>query len=366
MADIHKLITDARDAGYFEMMTRNPFAQFGPPSVSYLGPTLLPNMMVDENAYREDQVKFRTVIAGSGTRYSPTQKRAGDLYGYFDVRLVESDISREMTGRQYDGLLKMLMADSNPSMGAMGALISWADITLNRALIDRAEADRWQAIVNSAVVREGDNNYNETVTYDDPTGHRVNAGGTWSNDSYDPYEDIFGLADFMRGKGFEVNRIITSTKVASIMANNAIVRTRTSRVSVTPAGNIETTPGRSTFPSINDHLNADGLPGLELYDYRYRTESEAIRFIPDDVMILIATTGRDQTLVRPETDEQIPLQDTLGYYAIGRAAGQAEPGPVIRVEPKEDKPPRILGEAWMTSLPVILEPEAICVIKNIA
>lgn len=364
MTDLNKLIMDGQDAGYFEMMTRNPFAQFGPPTRNYIGAQFLPEMMVEENAYREDQIKFRTVAANAGTRYSPTQKKDGDLYGYFDVILAESDIARELTGRQYDTLLKMV--NSNLSMDAMASLIQWVDVTLNRALIDRAEADRWEAIVNAAVTRSGDNSYNETVAYADPTGHRVNAAAAWSNDATDPFEDIFGLADFMANKGFEINRIITSRKVVSILAQNAIVRQRTSRLQIDTGGQLSASPGRSTMPAINTALQADGLPAIETYDLQYRTQSGSVRFIPDDVMVMIATTGRDQTIVRPDSEEPIPMQDTLGYYAIGRAAGQATPGRVVRLEPKMDKPPRILGEAWMTSLPVILEPEAIAVIKNIS
>lgn len=363
MSDLNKLIMDGRDSGYFTMMTRNPFAQFGPPTRNYIGAQFLPEMMVEENAYREDQIKFRTVVANAGTRYSPTQKKEGDLYGYFDVMLAESDIARELTGRQYDTLLKMV--NSNLSMDAMASLISWVDVTLNRALIDRAEADRWEAIVGAAVTRTGDNSYTETVTYPDPVGHRVNAAAAWSTDTTDPFEDIFALADFMADKGFEVGRIITSRNVLSKLANNAIVRSRTSRLQIDVGGQLSASPGRSTMPAINSALQADGLPPIETYDLRYRTQNGNPRFIPDDVLVMIATTGRDQAIVRPDSQEQIPMQDTLGYYAIGRAAGQSSPGRVIRLEPKEDKPPRILGEAWMTSLPVILEPEAIAVIKNI-
>lgn len=363
MADLNKLIMDAHDSGYFSMMSRNPLAQFGGPARNYIGAQFFPEMMVEENSFREDQIKFRTVVANAGTRYSPTQKKEGDLYGYFDVILAESDIARELTGRQYDTLLKLVNSDL--SMDAMASLINWVEVTLNRALIDRAEADRWEVIVNAEVTRTGDNGYTENVTYPDPVGQRVNASAAWSNDATDPFEDIFARADFMADKGFEINRIICSRAVATKLANNAIVRSRTSRLQIDTGGQLSASPGRSTMPAINSALQADGLPPIEMYDLRYRTQTGNPRFVPDDVFVMICTTGRDQSIMLPETDEQIPMTDTLGYYAIGRAAGQSMPGKVIRLEPKEDKPPRILGEAWMTSLPVLLEPEAIAVIKNI-
>ena len=79
---------------------------------------------------------------------------------------------------------------------------------------------------------------------------------------------------------------------------------------------------------------------------------------------MLATTGRDATLDLGDSEQL--LTDTLGYTAIGRAAGQAQPGRVVRMEAFDNKPPRIEGEAWQTSLPVITEPEAIGVIAAIS
>jgi hypothetical protein len=56
----------------------------------------------------------------------------------------------------------------------------------------------------------------------------------------------------------------------------------------------------------------------------------------------------------------------LGYTAIGRGAGQASNGRVIRAEAFDNKPPRIEAEGWQTALPVITEPEALAVISSIS
>jgi hypothetical protein len=81
-------------------------------------------------------------------------------------------------------------------------------------------------------------------------------------------------------------------------------------------------------------------------------------------MVMIATTGRDESLDLGDTQQL--LTDTLGYTAVGRATGQGSPGRVVRMEAFENKPPRIEGEAWQTSLPVVTEPEAIVVIGSIS
>jgi hypothetical protein len=86
-------------------------------------------------------------------------------------------------------------------------MIDWAEVTLNRPLLEVIEKQRWQAIIDASVVRIGDNGYGETVTYPNPTGHRVAAGGTWSDNAYDPYADIMALAEVLAVKGYVVNRI---------------------------------------------------------------------------------------------------------------------------------------------------------------
>jgi hypothetical protein len=88
------------------------------------------------------------------------------------------------------------------------------------------------------------------------------------------------------------------------------------------------------------------------------------------VFCMFAETGRDPNLdlgdlalYPPEILDR--LNNTVGYMAVGRAAGQSEAGRVIRSEFREDKPPRVWAEGWQTTLPVINAPQAIFVIKAI-
>jgi hypothetical protein len=359
--DLRTLVDKLHRDGRVRTIARNPLAQFGRPNRRYLGATLLPEQTVEENAYRETSIKYRTIIANDGTRYSPTQLKAGELVGDMLVELAESDIKREFTAREYDALIKQLMR--NDDMDAMLTLINWIDTTLNLALAERNEAARWQAIEQALVQRRGFNNYAEDVAYSNPAGHRVNAGDLWSDNDYDPFIDLYAQAQVLINKGFTPARIITSRRVTTILTNNAKVAARMGRVVIT-GGSFTASGERPTMAAINGLLASDDLPPIETYDLQYRTETGSQRFLSDDVLIMTANTGRDEEIDFGD-EEPMFLPNTLGYVGIGRPAGQAEPGRVIRTEVHESKPPRIEGEAWQTSLPVILEPEAITVIGAI-
>jgi hypothetical protein len=173
------------------------------------------------------------------------------------------------------------------------------------------------------------------------------------------------MADLLESKGYTVGRIITSRTVLSILAGNNNVKTRTGIATINTSGQIAATPGRATRDAINMALERDSLPPIETYDLQYRTQTGSGYFLPRTVFVMVATTGRDETIDLAD-DEQLVMNDVLGYTAIGRPAGQSDPGRVVRMEAKADKPPRVEGEGWQTSLPVITEPEAIAVINTIS
>jgi hypothetical protein len=279
MRDIGTILQELQSQGHFVNISRNPLAQFGTPARRYLGATLLPEQDVFENAYREEAIKYRTIIANDGTRYSPVQKKGGELVGEFLVELGNSDIGREMSAREYEALLRIV--GNQDDMVAMERLVGWSDRVLNRALVENNEQKIWQAIVSAVVQRRGDNGYTEDVAYSNPAGHRFNATGAWSNNSFDPFIDIMAAYQLLASKGYTVNRIFAGLPVITIMSNNAKVQARV------------------------------GLP-------------------------------------------------------IANLTGQPRPGRVIQVNAFTNKPPRIEGEAWQTSLPVIVEPEAITVIGAIS
>lgn len=362
MADIASLLNQARADGTLNRLMRNPLAQFGRNQRRYLGAELLPERMVEENQYTEESIRYRTIVANGGTRYGPAQKKGGDLIGTFDVKLANSDIARELSGRDYDILLRYL--GRNASMDAIAALTNWAETTLNLALIETNEAWRWQAIVDALVVVEGDNAFKEPAQLANPAGHRVNVAGDWADDDYDPFQDIYAMADLLQSKGYTVGRIFAGTPVITKLAKNKKVRERTGHFVTNNGGALELAAGRSNLAGINTALQLDSLPPVERYDLRYRTQQGDVRFLHQQAFVLVALTGRNEELDVPDT-EQTLITDTLGYTAIGKPAGYSEPGRVIYTEFKGDKPPRIEGQAWQTSFPILAEPEAVAVLKNI-
>jgi hypothetical protein len=362
MADLYSVIQGLIEDNTFATLANSPRLQFGPDTDMYLGATLLPERMVPDNMFREDTIEFRTVIANDGTRYSPVQLKGADLVGSFSVELAEQDIGLELTGRAYDIIVQML--GRGLSKEAAAQLIRFADRAA-AGLREKSELQRWQAIVSASVTLSGDNGYAETVSYSNPASHRSAAGGTWSSDAYDPFTDIMGKADLLASKGYTVSRIITGTPVLSILAGNDKVKARTGLPVMNVGGTISVAQARASRDAINTALQADGLPPIEVYNRQYRTQTGTGYFLDRASFVLVGTTGRDEEIDLGDTGG-LTVANTLGYTAIGRAAGQATPGRVLRVTSHDDKPPRVQAEAWATSLPVIQNPEAIAVIHTIS
>lgn len=363
--NLEELIERLLSTGAIQRLARNRAAQFGTMRRPLVGAELLPVQNQPENAYTDDQVKYRTIVGNAGTRYSPVVLKGNAYVGTVKVELFESDLGSELTSREYDALIRYL--DRRDSMEAMASVINFLDTTVNRGLEELREVYRWQAIENALVQRRGAGGFREDIAFSDPAGHRANAANAWSDDTKDPFEDIYDRVQLLADKGFAVSRIFSSRNVTTIMANNDKVRTRTGSVKVSAAnGAFTVAGGRASLDQINSAMRSEGLPEIELLDWIYRTQTGTKRYISDDVMIFIGTTGRDQTIEMG--DEDIPaelLADTLGYYGVGRAAGQSDSGRVLQAVHKTDKPPRIEAQGWETGAPVILEPEAIATVKAI-
>lgn len=364
--DIRGLLAQMEEDGAVAGVTRNQLAQFGRRTRRYVGATLFPEQNVtwtNSNVYLEENIRYRTIIANAGTRYSPVQLKRGVMVGSFLVKLAESDQGSEFTGEQYDALLRYLQNGSD--MQAMATLVDFLDTTVNVPLVEWNERARWQMIENAKVLLRGNNKYSEDVNYSNPAGHRVNAAAVWSNDANDPYDDIFAIQTMLAGKGFTISRIVTSYAVLAIMAGNAKVATRTNRIVVSSTGQISGINSQVDRSLLNSINASNGLPAFETYDLQYQTSTGSGRFMSADVMTFFCTTGRDAAFELPNGDLRT-LPDTLGYVGIGRPAGQAGPGRVIISEFFRRKPPRIENEGWQTSLPVNTEPEAMAVIKAIS
>lgn len=363
MADLRTIIDRMRGDGSLDSVLNNPLAQFGVAARRYVGAELLPERAVTANRYSEDKISFRTVIANAGDRYSPVQIKKGlGLMGAFDVVLGSSDIGMELTGQEFDAMQRL--ANVGDDLAAAASYMNWVDVNIVRAMLEYVELQRWQAIVDSNFIRKGDN-ISETVSLVNPSGHRVAAGGAWTSDSYDPFDDILAMTEVLRAKGYRVTRIITSGAVISKMAGNAKVSQRTGSLQVNASGQIVTLAGFATRDAINNVMTSSGLPALETYDLTYRTQDGTrAPFLKDDVMVFVSETGQDETIVFNEATKVV--SNVLGYSALGLPQGYNSAQRAYHIDFHTDKPVRIEGQGWQETAPVITEPEAIAVITGIA
>lgn len=362
-----------RNNGTLMRLATDPAAQFGTPTRRYIGAELLPERPTTTNDYIEDKIRYRTIVANAGTRYSPSQKKGGAIVGSFAVHLAHQDIASELTAQEYDLLARRLRGagayqgdrlQSQPGMAAVAQTVNWLDTVIVRALIEVLEVYRWQAIVEKLVTLTGDNAYNDTVEYPSYPDLDVTAGGDWTDPTYDPFEDIFNLSLAMSNRGVQVGRIIAGQQAITKLLRNELVRTRVGRAVVSPTGQIRGTIGAATLAEVNQALAADGLPPIEPYNLTYNTELGAKFFLRRDAMVLVGATGAIEE-VDLGGGQYETIENVIGYTGVGIAAGQATPGRYIRAVAQENKPPRIEAEGWQTALPVITEPESFGVIKGI-
>lgn len=360
MPDIGTLIRVAMEDGSFQRLANSPQTQFGQGSRRYIGAELLPERTVESNMFREDMFRLRTIAASDGSHYSPTQLKSGDSFQSIMVECGDIDIRRELTAREYDALLQLLRQGDDRE--AMIRLIGWVDTVLVKAIAEKAEIERWQAICNAEITRMGDNGYTETVAFENPAGHRVTPAAPWSTAGTDIFQDIHTMADLLISKGFNISRIITSQNVVSMMSRNDTVKGNVIAESMISTG-------RATLQAINAALESDGLSPIERYDLQYRSQSAdglaaSSRFFPDDAFVLVGNTNEGFTIDLGD-DAPMQFENTLGYYAVGTVTGMGTPGRKVHVENFESRPPRIEGEAYQSGVPVVTYPEAIAVIQGI-
>lgn len=366
--EIAALLDQMQTDGSLRRIATSPAVQFGTATRRYLGAEILPERTVTANQYREYNIAYRTVVANHGDRYSPAQRKGSKFVGHFDVVLSDSDIADEFTGQEYDTLLQILTPINGPidgsvqGMAAIAQLNRWVDKGINLPLVELNEKMRWQALVDKKVTLLGDNGYKEDINY--PSYPDLSfAAIDWTDDTKDPWDDIFKMMQAFAARGVTIRRIITSLNVTQIMAKNAKVRARAGHITVV-AGQITSQQGFATLAQMSQALQSDGLPAIETYDLQYRTQTGSKYFLKRDAMVFVGGSENEESIDIGDGQFET-IENTLGYMAVGRGVGQATPGRYIRVEAKDDKPPRIDAQGWQTSLPVITEPELVGVITGI-
>jgi hypothetical protein len=313
------------------------------------------------------------VIANDGTRYSPAQKKGNDIVGSMSVKLQEQDIAAEFTSEDYDNLLAIANLNAasgnqgNPTMMGTIQVTDWFKVRVLLALVEKVEKMRWEALVDAQVKLEGDNIPAGTVVnYPNPAGHRVAAGGTWSDDTYDPLADIFAMMEFADSKGYTIGRLIAGNSVIFKLLNNAKIKAAVGGyVSVDNMGALQGAQGRVARAKLNEYLQENDLPAIEPYNRRYRTQTGHNHFLKRDVLFGAAITDRNVEIDLGD-DEPLPMRNVMGYVGMGRPAGAPGPGRSTDIEMFTKKPPRVEAEGWQTSLPVNQDPESAFVITGIS
>jgi Phage major capsid protein E len=416
MANLASIIQSMREQGIPETITRNTLAQFGDKARAYLGATIFPEKTVPQNSYREEQMRFRTIIAPDSSRYGSVQRRGADLYASFLVELANSNIGADITAADYEALLRM--SQSNLTMEAIVRMTNWMDIRINRALIENNERMRWEFLVSGRVTRTGDGGYREIVDYGVPLNQRISfapggsstvpmflrsdgttvgidaspsfgGGGSttvptyngvsvpktaangWLDPAVDVFDQISWAAQIMIDAGYTPGRMITTRNVISNLTRNATIKAR-GGVAVVKNGSIVTGTSRVTAASINSMLQDDGLPPFETYELMYRTNLGTRRFFPNGYVIMLANTGREVDLDFPDVApllQQLDLfgdnamRNVLGYTAIGTTTGETAPGRKALMKHIDNLPPAIYAEGWQTSLIVPQEMQAFILLK---
>jgi hypothetical protein len=332
-----------------------------------LGANFLPPRFVDKNEDTIENVRIRTVAAADGTRYSPAQLvDGGEMFGKIKYRLGDSDILRQITGPDYDGVTAWL--DQNNSMMAAANLLGLSDRFLVQSMAEHDELRIWEAIQFNTVTRRGDNGYFQYEEGPDLTSHFVDVSGDpWSDADTDPWEAIFAAVDLLVGKGFDRGgiRIVSTNKSLNILRRNPHSKDRAGKSVVTTdnTGKVQAVrlSGSISMADLSGIFESEGLQAPVQHDLRIQTRTGEKRAYAEGHMSLIASTGRTEDVrFNQDNPEDVKVvNDTLGFNGIGKPNGTSTPQRRTAMRAfTDEKAARIEGEGWQTTGPVILDPEA--------
>lgn len=384
--NLTELVALAKKQRVFEDIASSPALQFGTKKEPFLFSELMPEVKKMNNSFEDHSIEYFSLIGNAGSDYSPSQLNpGGQLVGSFLVRMGKSDQADTMSAQAYDTIMDILAlsgdSTNNRDLAAMAELTKWYDRAIAQPLMRLGEKYRADAVIDAQVLRTGSNGYQELVRYPDPPGQRVNVpSGTaaaptgWygSDPTYSVLRDLVSVKRAMKAKGRDLVKIISNYEGFSLFMSHPSTANLFSGVSLAPGTNqFSPTIGAVTDRGINDLLATYEMPNWTVYDrtYNFRDAAGAIQsakfterstYIP---IILISSTGQDQR-IDLGLDKPLILENTLGYYALGRLGGQASPGRVTNNKMTADQYPEILrSEMLEMALPVISSPQSIYVLK---
>jgi hypothetical protein len=370
MPDVASLLEQLEGEGQLRAALNDPRAQFAIDRKQYWGATVLPIQNVEEDGpFREYGVRWRTVVATDSTRYSPVTLRQVARGGSVLIELGEKDAGAQIFGRDLERIRKAL--NGGRLQGSPSAASLLTQLTVKGAtqpLVEKEEKERLEAMVDGLVKRRGDNGYSEDVTFPNPVGHRVTVADEINDPAINPLEAIDYQLSFMRGKGYPVTQIRTSTKVINALRNNpSVTRAVGSFTYIDSGGQVQSGQNSVTLDQINAYLaaNGQGYPPIVAYDEVYETLYGPKRFLREDAMLMVSTVPIDLDTIRQLTgDSELPAPTSLGYYGLGITENQSAPGRAVVADYYDrDRGARISVKSWESSAPVLLESEALSVLN---
>ena len=367
MADLKSIVEELEEQGEFDKTTRNPLAQFGNQARgrNLLGAQLLPERMRDphDNSFTDEDFEIRTVIGQDTTRYSAVEKRSRVESEPRDVFLGELEAGALLTAQQIDSLNRILKRSGvEVTKEAMVSLVERLGIG---GLMDKKELQRWEAIVFGQIMITGSGKKERIVNFPNPTGHRFAANGLWSDDAYNPFEDLTTGYQILEEAGHPLRAMFCRGKIWAYLQKNATVSSKVGTLIVNDLNQLETRNSLVERSKIQLYLQSEGFPPFTVYNLDYYTPTGKGYFLPDDLVVMIGSTPKQYELTNEADGAELLLYDTLGYFEVGTAQAQDEAKDVLHAYYHEKKPASIEVEAYGTGVTNIQENEAIVVINEI-
>lgn len=363
--DLATLIKKAHEEEKFVELFSDNLTQFigFQNSQPYLGSLLLPDMLKMESKYDEQDLQFKSIIADDSGRYDPATKKKRATRRSLSVAFGHYSIGTDIVANEIDHINELLMMGSDEQ--AMTYLTNLVRLLGRKALQDKREVHKIDSIVEAKVKLAGANGREFTMNQIDPAGHRFDANGQWSDDTYNPLEeDILKGVDILEELGFNIRGMYCRRKVARILQKNEQVRKEV-------FGNKDfREPTSVGLEAISDYLssqrdNTSDLPPIRTYNKTYDTQTQTKHFLADDVFVIVAQTPRNYEIA-VENSENLLIQSTLGYYGIGKPQARTQPGDVVQVRLHDELPMYIEMVAFGCGAPVIQESNAIVVVRGIS
>lgn len=379
----------------------SPDMQFGSASAPRLGAELLPEYTRNKNAWTETQVRYRTTLARPTADFSPPiLDKSGRLVGSFDVRLGTSSRASSMEAQDIEELNELLnlanqRSDTRLSDEALLRMYNWYDRELMQPIQDYNELQRWQAICDGEVERQiaeapigasptaGRQKvvypYFEGQRLPVPSGTTANPAGWYATMQsaqpyYDPLLDLIGVKRYLATKGYRLRRIISAYDPWLRFQQHPGIRARFQNLQFQTGSQVGTArlyQNSVSAAQVNQLLVDNDLPPFEVYDrtFNYRDLDGSIhygRYLERETyfpIVFVCDTERMQMIDLGDRPT-LELENTLGYYAIGRVMGHSQEGRVINTEVQDRRhPPSVYGEVIQMGLPVITEPESFAVLQ---